>query len=145
MSTQHAPLSAWMSRLVHRKAVPQQPSSILASRVEVRPPAQWPSSMTWQGNLRRWIDLQLNRLPDSARPVNRLTVVKEEFLTHLADLDSRHATVVGERIGAARSLRELWHLRSPLYNVVATSLSQGEGRAPTGAAEPPLSHPRRAR
>ena len=34
-----------------------------------------------------------------------------------------------ERIERARSLRELWHLRSPMYSAVSVGLSQAEATA----------------
>jgi hypothetical protein len=126
MSPNLAPLSAWMTRLVHRRPAAQPTSSILMSRVEVRPPEQWPSSLTWRGALLRWWQRQVSHLPEAARPINRLALVKDEFLAAVTDLQHGHAQLVAERIGQARSLRELWHLRSSIYNLVALALSQRE-------------------
>jgi hypothetical protein len=47
-------------------------------------------------------------------------------LSSLSDVQHAHATVVAERITRARSLRELWHLRSMVYNLLASTYSQGE-------------------
>lgn len=123
MSTLHHLFPRWSAR---RSAYRDSgtPSS-LHSRVEVCPPALWPSSMTLWGRAKRW----LNRspwLPDAQRPVNRLALVKQEFRVSLADLRSPEATELGERIERARSLRELWHLRSSLYHLLAIDFSQLE-------------------
>jgi hypothetical protein len=125
MNPNLAPLSTWMTRLVKRRS-PAPPHSHLASRIEVRPPEQWPSSLTWQGTLVRWFQNQVRRLPEPARPVNRLALVKDEFLASVSDLRHSRCPELAERIARARSLRELWHLRSSMYNLVSLAISQGE-------------------
>jgi len=99
--------------------------SRLSSRIEVCPPALWPSSLTLWGRAKRW----LNRspwMPAAQRPVNRLALVKNEFQVSLDDLRSPEATDLGDRIERARSLRELWHLRSTLYHLLAIDFSEQE-------------------
>ena len=129
MNPQNAQLPPWMFRLVsrHRAA---QPSSQMHTRTQVCPPELWPSSITWQGRFKRWAERLRNRgLPwqaETNKPVNRLAQVKAEFQDSLADLhDSRTQTVL-DQIGRARSLRELWHLRSPVYGAVALGRTQTE-------------------
>lgn len=100
------------------------PSS-LTSRVEVCPPALWPSSLSFWGRAKRWLD-RSPWTPPSQRPVNRLALVKHEFRVGLADLRSPEASQLGDRIERARSLRELWHLRSVLYGLLATDFNQVE-------------------
>lgn len=126
MSPNLAPLSAWMTRWVQRRPPGPPPSSTLASRIEVQPPRSWPSSLTWRGSLLRWWQRQASHLPEAARPINRLALVKDEFLAAVSDLRHGHAQLVAERVARARSLRELWHLRSSIYNLVALALSQRE-------------------
>ena len=124
MNPNHASLPAWMFRLVHR--TPQAaPTSVMSSRIEVRPPQLWASSLTWRGRLQRWLEAS-PWMPASQRPVNRLAQARVAFVHHLADVDGPEARVLGERIERARSLRELWHLRMAVYGAVARAISQIE-------------------
>jgi hypothetical protein len=101
------------------------PASAQHSRVEVCPPALWPSSLTFWGRARRWLE-RSPWMPDDHRPVNRLALVKQEFRASLQVLESPDADSLRDRIERARSLRELWHLRSVLYGLLATGFSQVE-------------------
>lgn len=101
------------------------PASAQHSRVEVCPPALWPSSLTFWGRARRWLD-RSPWMPEGQRPVNRLALVKQEFRVSLQALASADAASLRDRIERARSLRELWHLRSVLYGLLATGISQVE-------------------
>jgi isocitrate dehydrogenase len=56
-------------------------------------------------------------------------LAKREFGATLADVDSLGAEQLRWRIVHAHSLRELWHLRSDVYNTVALAHSQGEAEA----------------
>lgn len=124
MNLLHAPLPDWLSR----PAAPS--SSLMQSRVEVCPPELWPSSLTWRGRMKRWTTRLLSHaapfLPAPARPVNRLALAKHEFQDSLWDVPGEPAQALQQRIARARSLREMWHLRSSLYGEVAKALSQGE-------------------
>lgn len=114
--------------VVRRPAAPS--SSLMHSRVEVCPPELWPSSLSWRGRMQRWTQRVVKQvapwLPEPARPVNRLTMVKAEFVDSVSDLDSDGQHTLLERIDRARSLRELWHLRSSVYGEVALARSQSE-------------------
>lgn len=129
MNPPNVQLPSWMLRLAG--TYPAAPAtSALHSRIEVRPPQLWPSSLTLRGRLHRLGHRLLNRatpwLPEPARPVNRLALVRTEFLDTLADLDGEPARALQLRIERARSLRELWHLRSSVYGEVAIAHSQPE-------------------
>lgn len=129
MNPLHASLPPRNFRLVARR--PAAPSSsLLHSRVEVCPPELWPSSLSLSGRLRRCLQRLVGRaapwLPEPARPLNRLMLVKAEFVDTLSDLDGDGHQTLLDRIERARSLRELWHLRSSIYGEVAMALSQGE-------------------
>ena len=91
------------------------PPSAQHSRVEVCPPALWPSSLTFWGRAKRWLE-RSPWMPDDQRPVNRLALVKKEFRASLKPMGGADAA----------SLRELWHLRSTLYGLLATAFSQAE-------------------
>ncbi|MDT7834905.1 hypothetical protein [Aquabacterium sp. OR-4] len=120
-------LTDWMYRLVSRRVPPS--SSLMNTRIEVCPPELWPSSLGWRGTLRRWLDRRpgwrASRV-SAPPPVDRLTQARSEFIASLADLSGDDPWDLGERIARARSLRELWHLRSRVYGVVAVSLNQSE-------------------
>lgn len=127
-----APIAAWMPRWISRLPG-AAPSTLMHSRVEVCPPELFPSSISWRGRMQRWSSRLLHRaapwLPAQARPVNRLAVAKTEFRDSLSDVGSPSARELLERIERARSLREMWHLRPPLYGVLAMDLSQLEAES----------------
>lgn len=80
--------------------------------------------------MKRFTDRLVNQaapwLPEPARPVNRLALAKREFQDSLSDVPGEPAHDLHDRIERARSLREIWHLRSSLYSEVAVALTQGE-------------------
>jgi len=129
MNPLNAHLPSWMFRLMVRRST-AAPSSLMQTRIEVRPPELWPSSLSWRGRFKRLADrlvrLATPWLPAPARPVNRLALVKGEFLDTLSDLPGEPVERLQYRIEGARSLRELWHLRSSVYGEVAMALSQSE-------------------
>ncbi len=126
------------SRKTQRSPEPQVPSSDPAHgsweqsstlRKEVQPPSlftssepQWRRWMTaaWQW---LWDDEDLEEHP---RVLKGLNQVKAEFLSVVWDLQSYAATNARESITQARSLRELWHLRATVFNVIATHRGQPE-------------------
>lgn len=63
---------------------------------------------------------------EAAPPLNRLPAVRQEFLAAIADTRGAAACALRCRIEDARSLRELWHLRSDLFRVVGVAHSQHE-------------------
>lgn len=100
----------------------------LASRVgwrtEVCPPSlrQAPGS-AWN---RLWFWLLAPGPLQSSPSLNRLPPVRQDFLQSVGDIPSEAASTLGMRIGQARTLRELWHLRAELYRVVSLHHSQHE-------------------
>jgi hypothetical protein len=91
-------------------------------RVEVRPPSlcHAPDS-SWQ-RVMMWL---LAPAPaDAALPLSRLPAVRADFQACLQDVCPRLAETLSRRIDAARSLRDLWHLRTEVYRVVALAHSQ---------------------
>ena len=123
-----SPLAHYFSPRMRRKMASRGvvASSSLLSRIEVCPPELWPSSMTLWGRLRRWLHRNAEWAPASMRPVNRLALVKVEFHHGMHGLDSDDAQRLTEQIERARSLRELWHLRSTLFGLLAVAVNQSE-------------------
>jgi len=90
----------------------------------VSPPSlrQAPES-TW----RRMLFWLLAPAPaDAAPPTNRVPAVRVEFMRAVADVDGDDADNLRNRIALARSLRELWHVRTEVFRVVGLAYSQRE-------------------
>lgn len=102
------------------------PATSQMTRIQVCPPEMWPSSLTFWGRARRWLMKDHPWTPAASRPVNRLALVKAEFSESLKGLTGLQAGQLAHQIDRARSLRELWHLRSTLYGLLAVAYSQGE-------------------
>ena len=103
-------------------------STLLAGtslRFECAPPSlrQSPQGTLWH-RLMFW--LMAPAPQDAAPPLNRLPVVRQEFMAAMADLGSNDADRMRWRVEQARSLRELWHVRADLYRLVAVAHSQTE-------------------
>jgi hypothetical protein len=109
-------LSRWSTR-----STLSAPSSL---RIEVQPPSlrQAPSS-AWL-RLMFWLLAAAPR--EAAPPLNRLPRVRADFVDTLADLRGDEALDLIDRIDRSRSLRELWHLRTDVYHLVALHHSQSE-------------------
>ena len=63
---------------------------------------------------------------DAAPPLSRLPVVRADFQACLEGSSGDEAQSLTQRIDRARSLRELWHLRAPLFGYLARTYSQSE-------------------
>lgn len=103
-------------------------STLLAGsslRMECGPPSlrHAPDGSAWQ-RLMFW--LMAPAPQDTAPPLNRLPGVRKEFLATVADISNEEADRLRWRVGEARSLRELWHVRADLYRVVSLCHSQTE-------------------
>jgi hypothetical protein len=80
------------------------------------------SASAWQ-RLMCWL---LAPPPDhAAHPINRVPGVRQEFAEALADVAGDDADALRNKITLARSLRDLWHLRTDVYRVVGVVRSQG--------------------
>ena len=103
-------------------------STLLAGtslRYECAPPSlrQSPHGTVWQ-RLMFW--LMAPAPQDAAPPLNRLPLVRQEFMAAMADVCGTDAERLRWRVQEARSLRELWHVRADLYRVVAVARSQSQ-------------------
>ena len=111
---------SWMPQ----PARPQPGDTASGSRIEVCPPSlrQVPDS-AWQRIL-FWL---LAPAPQDAAPrSSRLQAVREDFQQCIVDLAVPEAGDLWDRIGRTYSLRDLWHLRTDVYRVVALEHSQFE-------------------
>lgn len=68
-----------------------------------------------------WLREEQPEQPDRVRVID---AARTDFLHAMADLCSADANGLRQRVGVARSLRELWHLRTELYGLVARHVSQ---------------------
>lgn len=90
-------------------------------RVEICPPERRVAAPWWQ-RLRRWARSEWA----PTRPDDGLDGIRQEFAEAVADLRGPRADELVDRVDAARSLRELWHLRAEVFRLVALAHSQHE-------------------
>jgi hypothetical protein len=100
----------------------------LASRIgwreEVCPPSLRSAPRSaWD---RLWAWLMAPGPAESSPPPHRLPPVRRDFLDTLDDVADPAAGELADRIGRAHSLRDLWHLRAEVFNVIARFHSQHE-------------------
>lgn len=107
-----------------------RPTTASSLRVEVCPPSlrQSPDS----GWSRLWFWLSAPAPHQAAPPVSLLPTVRADFIRCLSGLQSPQAEALERRIGLARSLRELWHLRAELYRLVSIAYSQSDAERRIG-------------
>jgi hypothetical protein len=96
-------------------------------RIEVCPPRPFGEETPLVKRL--WRSMAGTRLPEELRAFERLKAVREEFSAALDDIDTRPAHDLQQRLLHCRSMRELWHLRSEIFDLVARHLSQAEAQS----------------
>jgi hypothetical protein len=99
----------------------------LTLREQICPPELFTRSQpSWQRWLRRcWARLApAERGAAPWRPMAGIHAAREAFFLAAADLRGEAADDLRERIDRARSLRELWHLRLDLFNLVSRAHGQ---------------------
>jgi len=107
------------------------------TRFESCPPSQGESRFLWKRRLLGWLsqgfggDTELQPEIALAPPsgVTPLVCVRLEFATTLDDIHGWQADALVQRIRQARSLRDLWHLRTDVFNLVSRHADQHEARA----------------
>jgi hypothetical protein len=149
-NAKHLMLNQIISRLSHLKAangsaphVPEQGPA----RIEVYPPAlrrptqssSWQEG--WQAGLRDWLQSAWpthagsalstqshwpKELAMTAQSSSPLSLVRREFVDSLRDIRTQQAGDLLGRIRIARSMRDLWHLRTEIYNVVSHHRDESE-------------------
>lgn len=133
--------ATWQSRLQRQPApTPAQAARSLlrtvSQRTEVFPPERLYRASRWRRGLRDWLntgwDVSRPALPvesPSAAPTPAATPVTElraAFLETLCDVDG--ADDVRDLITRARSPRELWHLRTAVYTLIATQHTETQAQ-----------------
>jgi hypothetical protein len=96
-----------------------------SSRLTVSPPSlRFAPESAWQ---RALLWLMAPSPQAAAQPLmNRIPAVRTDFMATLSDICTDDADALRFRIGQARSLRELWHLRADVFRVVGVAYSQTE-------------------
>ena len=123
-----------------------RPAGRLAAcgRVEVCPPSLQPgntlASSGWRSGLRDWLSTGWSASVSAAQghsaghagrsraAESHLCAVRGEFLSTLDDVGSRDVVLLRHRIGIAHSLRDLWHLRAQVFELVALGFNQAEAQ-----------------
>jgi len=111
--------TALLNRLLHRK--PAAPTTL---RMNVCPPDVCPPRPSlWTQTLRWLVGGGVEAVPASLTPLER---ARGEFVAAMDGLGEVDRNGLLKRAQHARSLRELWHLRSELYTLIARRASQVE-------------------
>ncbi len=96
-------------------------------RMNVCPPDVIPARESlWQRALRWLVGGDVEAVPSLRTPLEK---ARGEFVVAMEGLVEHDQTDLLLRAQHARSLRELWHLRSELYTLIARRASQGEADA----------------
>jgi hypothetical protein len=119
----HMSPSPFIDRILHRKAPPSQ----LPMRVDIQPPQLWPRRESlWSMALRWLVGNDTDAVPSLRTPLDK---ARAEFVAAMEGLsDPGSSADLLRRAQHARSLRELWHLRSELYTLIARRVSEVEAR-----------------
>ncbi len=114
--------TALIHRLLQRKAAP--PTTL---RMNVCPPDVCPQAESlWQQTLRWLVGGDTEAVPALRTPLEK---ARSEFVAAMSGLVEVDHNGLLKRAQHARSLRELWHLRSELYTLIARRVSQFEADA----------------
>ena len=103
---------------------PPSTLSAASTRLGVTPPPLRHAPDSRWNRLFFWLLAPTSR--DAAPSLDTLPEVKFEFGRAIADIDHERSAAVAMRIARARSLRELWHVRLDVYNLVALQHSEYE-------------------
>ena len=118
-----------------------------SARIEVCPPALRRSAPStswqegWQAGLRDWLQSAWpstaggahstqshwpKELAMTVQSNSPLSMVRREFVAALHDIRTQQAGDLLGRIRTARSMRDLWHLRTEIYSVVSHHRDESE-------------------
>lgn len=117
------------------------------ARIEVCPPAVRRGTSTsswqegWQADLRDWLQSAWPATAGSARSAQShwpteltmtaqssspLSLVRREFVDSLRDIRTQQGGDLLGRVRVARSMRDLWHLRTEIYHLVSRHRDESE-------------------
>ena len=114
--------TALLHRLLHRKS-----AAPTTQRMNVCPPDIIPRRESlWSATLRWLVGNDTDAVPALRTPLEK---ARSEFVAALEGLGEADHNGLLKRAQHARSLRELWHLRSELYTLIARRVSQNEADA----------------
>ena len=114
--------TALFHRLLNRKL-----AAPTTQRMNVCPPDVCPQSESlWSATLRWLVGGNVEAVPALRTPLER---ARSEFVAAMDGLHEFDHLDLLRRAQHARSLRELWHLRSELYTLIARRVSQFEADA----------------
>ena len=114
--------TALFHRLLHRKT-----AAPITTRMNVCPPDVCPGSESlWSATLRWLVGGNVEAVPALRTPLEK---ARTEFVAAMSGLLEFDHNFLLKRAQHARSLRELWHLRSELYTLIARRISQFEADA----------------
>jgi hypothetical protein len=105
------------------------PADTLSTRIEVRPPALIGEAEPMARRALRWLGQGGPLGGRRNDPATQLRAIREEFGATLDDVTTQQAGFLQHRVRHARSMRELWHLRPEIFNVIAVYHSQSEAHA----------------
>jgi hypothetical protein len=116
-----------MSNALFHRLLNRKPAAPTTLRMNVCPPDVCaPSESLWSAALRWLVGGNVQEPPAQHTPLEQARAEFVAAFDGLLDLD--HNGLL-KRAQHARSLRELWHLRSELYTLIARRASQAEADA----------------
>lgn len=136
--------STWQARVRRQPEPPQAQAPLLrtvSQRTEVFPPDRLYRVTRWRRGLRDWLNTgwdvsrpaELNEWPPGSPThppaPSPMAEMRPAFVQALVDLDTEAAQALRNRIARARSPRELWHLRTAVYTLIATQLSEAQAQS----------------
>ena len=137
------PPSSWQARVsrLPAQAPAQQPLlRTVLQRTEVFPPERLYRATRWRVGLRAWlttgwevsVPTPLEALPSQASAAQStplpMAELRQAFAEALDDIDADLAQPVRNLIARARAPRELWHLRTAVYTLIATQHSESQAQ-----------------
>lgn len=131
--------ATWQSRLQRPSAQADHPLlRTVPQRTEVFPPERLYRASRWRRSLRDWLNtgwdvsrppLPMAPLPASPAPTatpSPMAELRAAFVEALSDVET--AQDVRDLITRARSPRELWHLRTAVYTLIATQHTEAQAQ-----------------
>lgn len=138
-------LNRWTQRLqstwgARGRRLPTSQHEASPLRTEIRPPERLYQASQWRGSLRDWLNTGWSISSPAPLSIDRATSassseptsfanIRLEFAEALNDIDTEPAASLRSQIELAESPRELWHLRSPLYSLVARHYSESQAQS----------------